>query len=1160
MATVFTYLTIIPGALAAALLLFPLSPVSAAADGNGAGSIAEMHDRRAMEQFAQAVKKFAQEDYEGVIALMRANLAMPEVRKDDYLAASCNYYLGGAYRGIGDMGGAIEHYAAAAAGFGRVNIKAVQRDCLVNIASILEMQARFGEAAEKYRQAVALDEAGEEDERRRADVRDLARMLEKAGDSDGALEVWRTLLREMERRGDSFNQGECCFGIAGIYERRGESGTAAEFREKGQQLQRELFLRGLRRGFPEVDAFFLEASRKKELQDGAGAYKAYEAMLAEARKRGFKNGMLNALRMLAYADSNAGRKMEALRKMKEALALAREEKDGVNEGATLAGLGIFYVNLRDYANGLDCLERALEINARTGWASNEMETLNGLRLVYSALGDFRKALEMNARMLEIARRTGRKRDMLAAENSIGRFYGEIGDAQAAVEHYRRTLELSDQLGDHVLTAQQLNEYGIALMNAGDPDGAISAFRKSLAIREWPAGHVNLAEALLFKGDLEGAAGLLRPISSTHLDLGYYYLRKNDHRRARETYMSQFPAGGEHRSVDFLGFTKPVDQVFAARTGLGLSYEGLKEYYKAAYHYKEAQKLLERQRDELSLEHRLRFMGVVDWMMPHLEPYEGMVRISEFLPGGLRESLYHAEHTRGRLFAESAARSYGAPDAGLPAELAERERELNREVALAAADAEAARRSTDPAAYQRLDAGLTVLKAKRALLVEELRLADPLYAAAHYPTPLRAEEFELRPDEVLVEFEVTDPYTKVFLVKGGRIVLSYDVPLSRRELTGLVRKYRSYFEKISGFSELAAYDPRLGKKLYDLLLRPALEAEEDGGPLVVPETRVIVAPDEILSILPFESLVVSLPARPQAPSGRFGPAPVGVRYVSDIYDIAYAHSATALTVRRRLKPRASPTRELLVLADPIFSPADGRLRGTALAGGKSSGSLLRTMGGAFATMGPGGTRRAAADTREIGEEDSLFPRLDRTSLLALALRDKVFRGRPSEVLIGSAAAKSGLIGRDLSAYRYLVIATHGILDNMLPGLREPALVLTQFGNPDGDNGLLTMSEVMRLRLNADVVALTACQTGLGDHLTGEGVMGLGRAFQHAGARNVLVSLWNVAEGSTTMLAERFFAHLKEGGTMRQALRLARMDVRRAGYEHPFYWAPFILVGE
>lgn len=111
-----------------------------------------------------------------------------------------------------------------------------------------------------------------------------------------------------------------------------------------------------------------------------------------------------------------------------------------------------------------------------------------------------------------------------------------------------------------------------------------------------------------------------------------------------------------------------------------------------------------------------------------------------------------------------------------------------------------------------------------------------------------------------------------------------------------------------------------------------------------------------------------------------------------------------------------------------------------------------------------------------------------------------------------------------------------------------------------DGFLTMSEVMGLKLNADIAALTACSTGVGKNLTGEGVMGMGRAFQYAGARTVLMSLWSVAEVSTVLLTEKFFTHVKEGKDKLEALRLARADVRKAGYEHPFFWAPFILVGE
>jgi CHAT domain-containing protein len=154
-------------------------------------------------------------------------------------------------------------------------------------------------------------------------------------------------------------------------------------------------------------------------------------------------------------------------------------------------------------------------------------------------------------------------------------------------------------------------------------------------------------------------------------------------------------------------------------------------------------------------------------------------------------------------------------------------------------------------------------------------------------------------------------------------------------------------------------------------------------------------------------------------------------------------------------------------------------------------------------------------------------------------------------------------RVLDQYRYQVFATHGILDNEVPYIKEPALVLCQVGvdSKDRDNdGFLTMTEVMNLKLNAEVVALTVCNTGVGKNLTGEGVMGMGRAFQYAGAKSVLISLWSVENESTNLLTEKFFTHLNDGKDKLESLRLARKDIREAGYEHPFFWAPFILVGD
>jgi len=131
---------------------------------------------------------------------------------------------------------------------------------------------------------------------------------------------------------------------------------------------------------------------------------------------------------------------------------------------------------------------------------------------------------------------------------------------------------------------------------------------------------------------------------------------------------------------------------------------------------------------------------------------------------------------------------------------------------------------------------------------------------------------------------------------------------------------------------------------------------------------------------------------------------------------------------------------------------------------------------------------------------------------------------------------------------------------VPYIQEPALVLAQTGLKEAQNGFLTLGKVMQWKLQADLVALTACQTGLGKNVRGEGVMGLGRAFQYAGAQSVLVSLWSVDENSTTLFMAKFFEYLKAGKSKRESIRLARNDIRSQGYDHPFFWAPFILIGE
>jgi CHAT domain-containing protein len=159
----------------------------------------------------------------------------------------------------------------------------------------------------------------------------------------------------------------------------------------------------------------------------------------------------------------------------------------------------------------------------------------------------------------------------------------------------------------------------------------------------------------------------------------------------------------------------------------------------------------------------------------------------------------------------------------------------------------------------------------------------------------------------------------------------------------------------------------------------------------------------------------------------------------------------------------------------------------------------------------------------------------------------------------AASEKGLLARA----RYIHFATHGILG--LDTGQPPALVLSLVGN-DGahdeeggiNDGFLRLDEVTRLRLNADLVVLSACETGKGRLYAGEGVTGLARAFLYAGSRGVVASLWAVDDRETATFMAHLYGGLKDGKSAADALRAAKLDMIRAG-KPPVFWAPFILIG-
>jgi len=895
----------------------------------------------------------------------------------------------------------------------------------------------------------------------------------------------------------------------------------------------------------EVDAAVMRGFEANKSGDARRALAAWKDALATAERAGYKPATAMAFGNLGHTYQALGKHAEALESFSQSRQLHHELGAVNNEVGNIAGMATVHLAAGDVPKGLSLLGSAVKRSISAKDKDAERFARRALANLQQSLGRYAEAISNEETALNIAREAGAKEPIAESLHGLSVILAAAGDHRAALDRCEEALK-ELPIGHNQMRGVILNSMGLARMNVGDHDRALGLFREALKLdpgfRRGIA--INIGENYFLSGDLEKA---YQSFSQDYNPFGL----------ARALLLwSRFGEAKEilARKLPELEKRRDNGELLACYTGLGLAHEGLKEYREAGQFYRRGHELIERMWARLGDGHRLHFLGTHDWLFPRLEPYEGLVRIAPSLGEGEESSLRFAEFTRARQFTEMAARRHGRPEQRIPPKIAAEESSLLRRIAAAHARSDAAFSAGDFAGFKRFQQVLSGVEAEQNGFIEKLRQSHPEYVYVMYPRPADLSAVRLEADEWAIEYEVMQRETKAFLVHAGSITATRTIPVSRKELAALVTRYRSSFDSIRRTSDLAGFDPTAGKRLYDLLLDPLLSGVDPHGKPIVPKSaRLIIVPDEILGILPFESLVMAHPERGSMPQGRFGPVPAGVRFVADEYDIAYEQSLTALGARRTLRKRIHPRDELFVLADPIFDPRDSRVRGTALA--KSSQSKL-----ASRIMGVAGSRGGLESTKSPARDESALDRLDRTGVLASNLKSKVFSDRPIEVLTGSSATESGLRLQDLGRFRYLLFATHGILDGDVPYVREPALVLSLLGNKPGDDGFLALSEVMQMRLNAEVVALTACGTGLGHAVDGEGVMGLGRAFQYAGARSVLVSLWSVAEDSTTMLAESFFRHLKQGAGRREALRLARAEIRREGYGHPFYWAPFILVGD
>jgi CHAT domain-containing protein/Tfp pilus assembly protein PilF len=805
-----------------------------------------------------------------------------------------------------------------------------------------------------------------------------------------------------------------------------------------------------------------------------------------------------------------------------------------------------------YEKALPLYQRALAIREKALGPEHPATaiSLGSLAVLYEDLGAYDQALALQQRALKIYEkaRGPEHPDTALSLNNLAVLYRDLGQYDQALLLYQRALAIREKaLGpEHIDTANSLNNLAILYQAMGAYGQALPLYQRTLQIVEKSLGpehpHAiatvnNLGSLYLGRKDYQAAEACFRRGRSTG-GLVELYLAQGQPKKALKLLQDQ----------PLTWRDLPVKQVqYHTQQGLALAAEGRRG--EASLALQQAVAGVEDLRRRAPGERAGFFQAGI--YGGYVRPYRGLVSVlgqmslkQEALPPALREygpgageaAFYFAEGTKGRALLETMAQGARQQTrAEIPAELRQREESLLNRLAALEAQQEKALKGGEEALAEVANKKAS-LTAELKSLVQELRQRYPVYAALHYPQPLPAADLPLRDNEVLLEFVLGDAEGFVFVVRKGGVKGLVKIPVSREELEA---KVKAFMEPLINrdpdrFSLKQAHD------LYSLLLAQALKEVKETD-------RVIIVPDGILGLLPFEALAL------QAGTGLKDSV-----FVGDRYTLSYYQSAAVMALKRRLAEHRAE-RPLFALGNPVFSREDARWAAKPQAGQPAPAEVRGAKEAPFRALAAkeewGKTTRDGKTGAEL-----VYPALPETEDEVLAIaRLFTVEPRPPDVLLDLKANETSLRQISLQDYRYLHFATHADLPGMVQGIREPFLLLGQVGNEGQDNGFLTLSKVLGLKLRAEMVVLSACLTGRGTVMEGEGVANFSRAFQHAGAQSVLVSLWEVASLEAVEFMTLFYGHLKEGKPRGEALKLARRAIK-AKYPAPFFWAVFILHGE
>jgi CHAT domain-containing protein/tetratricopeptide (TPR) repeat protein len=839
------------------------------------------------------------------------------------------------------------------------------------------------------------------------------------------------------------------------------------------------------------------------------------------RQTGDTRGETNALRKVGAGHASAGRLDSAAVYTREALQIARNAGHRTEEAEALIVLGgDIHYRLERLDSTIAYFQQALAIHRQTNDRVAEGAALYALGFFYNRTGQIDSAFTYRRAALQVHQQTGKRVEEGNSLSSIGSMYFQLGQVDSALVYNHRALAVGREVGDRALETRALNNIGVEHWTLSQLDSALVYLQQAFAIRR-------------DMGATARAGLTLNSIARIYRDMG----RADSALATHHAALTLLREGGDRRNEGIVFLD------------LGVLYaEAFNRPDSAIAYLQQALQIQRRSGNPGQVAATLATLGDL-YMRADFQNLSAAVayfdsavavraRIAASAGGDANRVSYAESGTElyrrwalawlaranGAGVQQSTAAALGAIERGRAQGLLELITRGQNRGAIATGNVAALPLERRPGAdlAAEADSLLAPLRARKSAALSYTFANDTLYTWLLRPSG----ELELLPPRAVPRDTLE---RLVVAVRAG-----LDVDDEAR---------RSLLDPDEQAGETAAAGAASGDLEGDLRRLAGVLFPADLGRRIPAGTDMVIVPHGPLALVPFAAL-------PVGGSGDAASAaamrPLGIHYA-----VRYAPSLAALkAAERRASPLASRSTAAARAAPRTSaggtgarkpSATAGRARGTVLSDALVVGNpeMPTLYSGRWVTRGqlrplPG----AAAEGRRVA------------AMLG------------TQALIGKAATESAILAR-LPNAPLVHFATHGLAYSTDAKARESFIA---FAPDSANNGLLTVGEILdnpALTLSAELVVLSACQTGLGNLKQAEGTVGLQRAFLAKGARSVLVSLWSVDDAATRILMERFYTHWLGGMqpvNKAEALRRAQEDLRRMpAYAHPRYWSAFQLVG-